>query len=142
MKRFLDYIVLCLLALHLHAQEKEFGSIKGIVRNMEAKTPVVGANVLVQGTLLGASTNLDGEYVIPRVPVGTYSVAVTMVGYRAKMIADVQVRKDATTDLAVELEEVALQTETVVVTASKREQESARSPNQYECAGREDDLTA
>jgi len=117
-----------LLALHLHAQQKEFGSIKGIVRSAEGKMPLSGANVLVQGTILGAAVSEDGEFVIPKVPVGTYSISVTMVGYRSKIVENVQVKRDATTTVVIELEEVALQTETVVVTASKREQSLQEVP--------------
>ncbi|CUS92585.1 Domain of unknown function (DUF4480), partial [Candidatus Kryptonium thompsonii] len=42
----------------------QVGKIAGKVVDMETKEPLIGANVIIEGTLLGASTDLNGNYVI------------------------------------------------------------------------------
>ena len=42
-----------------------------------------GANVLLDGTALGTATDVDGHYRIIGVPVGTYSMTASYVGYEA-----------------------------------------------------------
>ncbi|MFQ5750932.1 MAG: carboxypeptidase-like regulatory domain-containing protein, partial [bacterium] len=46
------------------------GQIHGTVRDAETGDPLPGANVLLEGTAIGAATDLKGEYRIPRVPPG------------------------------------------------------------------------
>ena len=62
------------------------GSVKGKVTD-EAGAPIPAANVLIEGTVMGASTEANGEYTIPNVPPGTYSLRIGAVGYRTKSAA-------------------------------------------------------
>ncbi|MDZ7355157.1 MAG: carboxypeptidase-like regulatory domain-containing protein, partial [candidate division KSB1 bacterium] len=48
------------------------GKIVGVVKDAQTGEPLPGANVFLQGTALGAATNLKGEYLIPSVPAGDY----------------------------------------------------------------------
>lgn len=43
--------------------------------------PLPGANVVLQGTQLGAATDIDGNFVITEIPPGEYEVAASFVGY-------------------------------------------------------------
>lgn len=60
------------------------GRITGKVIEAETGLTLPGANVMIEGTSLGAATDLDGEFTIPRVPVGSYTVKVTYLGYESK----------------------------------------------------------
>jgi TonB-dependent starch-binding outer membrane protein SusC len=55
------------------------GTISGRVLDPKGE-PVIGATVLVQGTNKGAATDVDGNFTIREVPVGTYTVVVSSVG--------------------------------------------------------------
>ena len=44
---------------------------------------LVGANVFLQGTAIGAATNIEGEYSIKPIPEGSYTVKVSYLGYKA-----------------------------------------------------------
>src|SRR5690554_5302168 len=46
------------------------GEIRGTVIDAETNEPLVGANVFVVGTTLGAAVNADGTFRISRVPAG------------------------------------------------------------------------
>ncbi|HID38636.1 MAG TPA: carboxypeptidase-like regulatory domain-containing protein [Calditrichaeota bacterium] len=47
----------------------------------------MGANVVRTGTAIGASTTVNGEFIIPNVPVGGHTVQVTYIGYIGKEIS-------------------------------------------------------
>ncbi|MFN3693471.1 MAG: carboxypeptidase-like regulatory domain-containing protein, partial [Ignavibacterium sp.] len=62
------------------------GKITGKVTDEQTGEPVVGANVVVEGTFLGAAADLDGFYSIGNVPPGTYRLIVSAVGYQKTII--------------------------------------------------------
>jgi len=57
------------------------GIITGRVMDSETGKPLIGADVYLCGTELGAATDLNGEYTILNVPVGTYQVIAAYLGY-------------------------------------------------------------
>jgi outer membrane receptor protein involved in Fe transport len=95
------------------------GKIAGRVLSAGENEPIIGANVTVQGTYLGAATDLDGYYTINNIPPGTYTVAVTYVGYRKYSVTNVQVRIDLTTRIDAKLVSEAIQADEVVVRAER-----------------------
>ena len=93
------------------------GTIVGIVSDGTTKEPIVGANVVVVGSSLGAATNAEGRFVIRRVPVGTHSVRVSSIGYLATTATDVVVASAKPAELVLELTENEIKIEGVEVTA-------------------------
>jgi len=71
--------------------ESSRGKIVGRVTDRESRQPIPGANVLVEGTPLGSSTRPDGRFEIPLVPVGTYTLRFSCVGYGSVRVSDVVV---------------------------------------------------
>jgi outer membrane receptor protein involved in Fe transport len=68
------------------------GLIHGRVIDEATGEEIIGATVLLEGTGLGASTGLDGEYRIANIPPGSYVLAVSMVSYAKKRVTDVHVK--------------------------------------------------
>jgi hypothetical protein len=97
--------------------DTEKGILAGLVVNSVTQEPLPLATVLVVGTSLGASTNEEGRFSLPGVPVGTYEVRVSLVGYPALIITDVVVRTGRPVDLVARLEEEAIPLEGVDATA-------------------------
>ena len=93
------------------------GKIAGHVIDARTREPLVGANIILEGTLLGGSTDADGDYYIINVPVGEYTIIVSYVGYRTVKHPGVQVILDQTTPVNFELVEDIAEGETIVVTA-------------------------
>jgi hypothetical protein len=56
------------------------GSISGSLSDKYTKTPLIGANILLVNTLLGAATNEAGEFFIENVPVGSYTIQFSFTG--------------------------------------------------------------
>ncbi len=93
------------------------GKIAGKVTEKETGEPLIGINVIIQGTSLGAATDIDGNFIINNIPPGNYTVIISGVGYMKKTFANVKVAVDFTTRLDVILETGDVTLETVVVQA-------------------------
>ena len=96
------------------------GKITGIVKDAADGEPLAGINVLLQNTMLGAATDEDGRYFILNVPVGTYSVRATAIGYKAMTVQGVHVTIDHTTTINVDMESTVLEGEEITVTAERK----------------------
>ena len=78
MRNLLSVLIVLLSSFSLFAQ-----SVAGTVTDADGN-PLAGANVEVEGTTLGSSTNANGAYVIDGVTAGSYSVKASYIGYRSK----------------------------------------------------------
>ena len=47
-------------------------SIEGTVTDFRSKGPLMGANIMLDGTMLGAASDENGYYIIKNIPIGTY----------------------------------------------------------------------
>ena len=105
------------------------GSLAGKVTDAASGEPLPGVNITIVGTVIGAATDGDGEYRIPKVPIGEYDVRFTMIGYMRHQQSDVTVRANSTTELDVQLQETVIETPELMVTANKRRQSIQDTPN-------------
>jgi len=95
------------------------GKIAGVVKDKETGEPLPGANVIVVGTTLGAATDVNGQYVILNVPVGTYSVKAGFIGYRDVTIHNIRVSLDLTTEANFDLPTEAIELGSVEIVAER-----------------------
>lgn len=91
------------------------GTIRGEVFDQFSGEELIGANVIVQGTNMGAATNLDGEFVIRSVPAGTHDLLITYIGYEERILADVEVVAGETTTIEIGLFGEGLEGEEVII---------------------------
>lgn len=95
------------------------GKIKGKVTD-EKGASLPGATIKVEGTNLGTSSDDAGEYVIINVPVGTYSVKCSYLGYKTEVQTEVRVSADITTTVDFTLTEVGIiKTDTLEIIAKR-----------------------
>jgi outer membrane receptor protein involved in Fe transport len=95
------------------------GKITGHVNDAGSGESLVGANLLLLGTPLGASTGIDGSYVILNIPPGTYDLRVALVGYGPTLIKGVRIVADQTTTIDAKLEVSAVGMAEVVIQAER-----------------------
>lgn len=95
------------------------GKISGTVKDNETGEALIGANIVVEGTSMGASTDEDGYYVIINVPPGTYTLSVYYLGYSPLKIENVKVSVDRTTTRHIKLSSEALTGKEIVVQAER-----------------------
>ena len=94
------------------------GKISGTV--VDAKgVGLVGANVVVEGTSVGATVDADGAYTIINVPVGDQSVAFKFIGFKTQVFDNVIVSNGLTTVLNATMSETVLEGDLVRVVAEK-----------------------
>ena len=96
------------------------GKIVGRVYDASTKQGLPGVNVIIEGTTMGAATDLDGYFVILNVPPGTYDVTAQMIGYQKMTIKGVQVIADLTVTLEFPLQQTAVEIKKGVVKVAKR----------------------
>ncbi|MFQ6091671.1 MAG: carboxypeptidase-like regulatory domain-containing protein, partial [bacterium] len=95
------------------------GKIAGVVKDKDTGDPLPGVNIVIEGTAMGAASDLNGEYFIINIPPGTYTVTASMVGYNSLTQRAVRVSVDLTTPLNFALEPTVIEFEAVTVTAER-----------------------
>ncbi len=96
------------------------GKIAGKITDKLTGEPLVGANVIIAGTNLGAATDVNGLYTILEVPPGIYTIQISYIGYRKLTINEVRVFIDQTTRIDAELESEAIELGAMVIVAERK----------------------
>ncbi len=118
LKRFILIILLiCVIASIAIAQTT--GKITGRVFDKESKEPLLGVNIILEGTVIGASTDLDGKYLIMNVPVGTYNLITRLVGYREVTVKNLKVMVGFNTEQNIEMGSEAVELKEVIISAER-----------------------
>jgi hypothetical protein len=114
-------VIFCMALNTLHAQTL-IQTVRGKVVDQVTKSPISGAAVMLLNTdpLMGSITDLDGDFKILQVPVGSHTLRVSFVGYKDLILPNVLVNsgKEVVLSLAVEEDFGRLQ-EVVVMAAEK-----------------------
>jgi outer membrane receptor for ferrienterochelin and colicin len=100
-------------------------TIKGRVFNSINNEAVPFANIIIEGTSLGATSDLEGNYILTNLDPGTYSVICSFIGFKRQVSYEVPVNSVRTTTLDFALVEESTTLDQVVITASpfnKREE--------------------
>lgn len=123
MKKIFSYIsMLIILVIQTgFTQTANHGSLRGSIVNQANKEPLIGANVIILGTTMGAMSDLQGRFFIPRIPAGQYKVRATLMGYKSAE-KDVTIVHQQETSLQFELKETVLEMPELIVTAGKKAQ--------------------
>ncbi len=114
-------IVLLSFLISSQASAQTRSRIAGTVKDAETGQPLFGVNVMLQDTYLGATTDADGRFMIINVPVGSYKIRASMMGYGVQVMTNVMVSADRITTLNFALKPTVLEGEEVVVTAQRDE---------------------
>jgi TonB-dependent receptor len=96
------------------------GSITGVVKDAVTGEAIIGANVLIQGTSTGASTDVEGKFEISKLAAGTYNVQVSFITYKTNLITDVVVEDAKRVNLEIPLAEESSQLQEIVIQAKRQ----------------------
>jgi outer membrane receptor protein involved in Fe transport len=112
-------LTLFVVAALIPAAASGAGKIRGWVTDAETGEPLMGANVVVQGSSMGAATDMNGEYVILNVPVGKYVLVSSYMGFQRLEISNIIVNDGTTTFRDMKLAKTVLQGQQVSIIAEK-----------------------
>lgn len=115
-------VIFCLALNPLNAQTLT-QTVRGKVVDQVTKAPMPGATVMILNTdpLVGATTDLDGDFKIPQVPVGSHTLRVTFIGYKDIILPNVLVNSGKEVVLSIAVEEEFGQMDEVVVVATEKD---------------------
>lgn len=137
-KQFFQFIsILICLLVEISAQTYK-GEIFGYVIDAKTKEPLPSVNIiLIEQPTYGAVSDSAGNFIIKAVPVGTYSLKSTMIGYESSVVTNVVVSTGRSTKVLVKLNEQAVEVSGVTVKADyfgRNAQLAPLSVNSYDRA--------
>jgi len=94
-------------------------TLNGKLVDQETGEELIGANVLLIGTSLGAASDLDGKYTIRNIAPGTYDIRFSYVGYTTKLVAGVLLAPGQSLKMDLALSAESFKQDEVVVTAER-----------------------
>lgn len=127
--KFLSFILLCAALLPSTGLAAEKGAISGSVKEMSTGKKLPGVNIQIEGTMLGASSDFNGNFSIRNVPPGNYAVRATMIGHRPSVQSNVTVAANEVVQIDFTLEETTINFDPLIVTANKMQKELDQTPN-------------
>ncbi len=71
---------------------QDTGVITGIVVDTETGETLIGVNVVLEGTIKGTATDIDGRYTISNVESGTYTLVVSYISFTTQRITNVEIK--------------------------------------------------
>ncbi|MBN2012436.1 TonB-dependent receptor [candidate division KSB1 bacterium] len=124
MKRLLLLISLILMFTGQSIAQHLLGSISGTIVDKKTGEPLPGVNVQIVGTYIGTSANLDGRFMLKKIPLKQCTLRFSMIGYKTKEVPDIVLELGTAVEIPpVELETTVIGMNPVVVTASKQRQD-------------------
>lgn len=114
----IKYFLIVIIILTIKATPQEItGSIYGRVLDFVSKQPIPFANIVVLGTNYGAATDINGYYRIESIPINTYQLRASVIGYNPLTQTDVVVQTGKPADINFELTPQTIELESVTVTS-------------------------
>lgn len=114
--------LLFLLGLNTQVWSQELTqTVRGKVIDETSEITLPGATVLILNTdpALGSVTNIDGDFVIDKVPLGRHTIFISFVGYEPVTLPNVVVHSGKSNFLNIKLKESLVKLEEVVIEAEK-----------------------
>jgi CarboxypepD_reg-like domain/TonB dependent receptor/TonB-dependent Receptor Plug Domain len=94
MNRIIIMLALSLVSVLSVAQST--GNLKGKIIEKSTKQPVIGANIRINNTQLGTTTDTAGVFVINNIPIGTCAITISSIGFQTKNISEIIITPNKT----------------------------------------------
>lgn len=95
------------------------GKIAGRVTDDASGDPLIGVNIILDGTQQGTVTDADGNYIIVNVRPGTYTIVFSYIGFQTQRITDIRVTTGQTTRYDLTMREEVIQGQEIIVQAER-----------------------
>ena len=119
------FVVLMMLFVSLGTTIAQQGFLKGKITDKKTGEELVGAAVVVDGTTIGTITDFMGDYTMPPLEAGTYTIRVQYISYDPQVFNNIIIKAGEETALNVQLNAATMDIEEVQVKArANRESET------------------
>lgn len=116
--------------LPLASMAQRVGEIQGTIKDRKTQETLVGVTVQLEGSQKGTQTDIDGKFKLTGIPVGSYNLKATYVGYKAQTKFNIVVTSGNTNFVNFEMEdETSLLQEVKVVVNRSVSVASTETPN-------------
>ena len=112
-------LLLLLIAWQTASMAGTTGKIAGKIFDAETKEPLPGANIVVEGSNMGDASDMEGDYNIINLPPGSYTLVVSMMGYKKTRVENIRVKIDMTTTQNITLQPEVIAGEEVTIVAER-----------------------
>ncbi len=119
MKIIFEILVILALAIHFlsaQSEQRQTGTLEGIVVHETTREPIAGANIQIVGTSTGTITDEYGKFLLSNIPIGTYQIRASILGFEPHTHTDIVVATGKQTKVSIRLRESILEFEGVTVT--------------------------
>ena len=106
-------------------------SIQGFITDSSNKEPLIGANIMLYGTNLGAASDEDGFYSMKDIPIGGYTLRAMFIGYET-MEKEIAIKANQEYTIDINLKPSAIELQETRVTAEKRKEKVTEAPASIE----------
>ena len=117
MRKFLLLLSISIFTTIAYSQT---GNIRGFVYDKNSAEPIMFCNVILKGTTIGASTDINGMYNISKVLVGDYTLMVTYIGYDTSTV-NITLKKGKVITQNLEISESSVKLNEVRISAERSE---------------------
>jgi len=114
MKKYISIIIALFLMNNVFSQNN--GQLKGKVTDASNNNPVAFANVIIDGTQISSTTDMNGEFIFTGLEPGYLKVRVFFIGYTTKLSEDILISNNKIPYVELVLEPSDYQVDEVVVT--------------------------
>lgn len=97
--------------------------LRGFVYDKDSGEPIIFCNVILEGTTIGASTDVNGFFSITNIPVGNYTVFTTYIGYDT-LRENISLKAKQILTTKFEINESSVQIQTVHISADRQAMKS------------------
>lgn len=87
------FLVVGFLLISANVMSQQTNSISGRVTDSISGVPIVGATIILEGTSLSTSSELDGSFRVNTVLPGRYKVTISYISYKSKVFENIVVVK-------------------------------------------------
>ena len=145
-RRVLNLLHLCIYSFAVVVSISELdggttGKLEGKITDSSNDSPLIGVNVIINNTGMGAASDQNGYYSVINIPPGKVSVSFNMIGYKILTVTDILIKTDHTTAINANLNFTVIESdETVEVIATRPVIEMDRTSTESTVSGDEIDL--
>jgi len=118
MKQIIFLLILVLTSSIIYGQNKPItGTIKGKVVDSRELFPLIGVTVTIKDKNGGTYTDNEGKFELKNLPVGSYSLILSYIGYEKSTRTDIIVRPDRITFAEFEMNQSSVEMKDIIVSA-------------------------